>query len=235
MKVLGIDTATMFASLGLIEDGKVLACVKFDIRGGQVLNLSYSEVLLSWIDYIVKSLNLKISDVDGLAISIGPGSFTGLRIGLATVKGLSFATGKPIAAVPTLDALASLYIYSKYPVVPILDAKKKEAYAAVYDTQDGKIKRLSPYFALTPENLVEKIPKEVIFLGPGVDVFKKIFEKLIGKKAYFIDGEISLPSGVAVAKLGWEKLKMEDKEDLASLIPLYIRESEAELKRRYVR
>ena len=234
MKVLGIDTATMFASLGLIEDEKVLAGVKFDIRGRQVLNLSYSEALLSWIDYIVKSLNLKISDIDGFAISIGPGSFTGLRIGLATVKGLSFATGKPIAAVPTLDALAFLSLYSKYPTVPILDAKKKEAYAAVYDTQDGNIKRLSPYFALTPENLVKKIPKEVIFMGPGVDIFKKDLEKLMGKKAHFTDGETSLPSGVAVAKLGWRKLKKGDEEDLASLIPLYIRESEAELKRRFV-
>ena len=228
MKILGIDTATMVASLGLIEDKKVLAEVRFDVK------VTYSEVLLSWIDYLLKSLNLKISDIDGFAISIGPGSFTGLRIGLATVKGLAFATGKPIAAVPTLDALASLSLYSKYPIVPILDAKKKEAYAAVYDTKNGKLKRLSPYMALKPENLVKRIPKQVIFLGPGVEVFKKDLEKLMGKKAHFIEGEKPLPSGAAVAFLGHEKLKKGQKDDLTFLVPLYVRESEAELKRRNV-
>jgi len=225
MRILGIDTATMLASIGIIEDGKFLAETKFDVK------VTYSEVLLSFIDYLLKSLRLKITDLDGFSISIGPGSFTGLRIGLSTIKGLSFANEKPIAAVPTLDALASLSPFSVYPVVPLIDAKKKQVYSAVYDTRNGRIKRKSPYYALSLEDLVEKLPGKVLFSGPGVFLFKKRLKSIAkGKKIFFVSGENSLPSGVAVARLGLEKLKKNKIEDLSLLIPLYVRESEAELK-----
>ncbi len=225
MRLLGIDTATMLASIGVIEDQKVLAEMKFDVK------ITYSEVLLHFIDYLLKSLNLKTTDLDGFSISIGPGSFTGLRIGLSTVKGLSFATGRPVAAVPTLDALASLSLFSLHPVVPLIDAKKKQVYSAVYDTKDGVVKRKSPYFVLSLEKLVKKLPQRVLFSGPGVFAFKDLLEKVEKKKKFhYLLGENSLPSGAAVAKLGLGKLKNNEKEDLSMLVPLYVRESEAELK-----
>jgi len=225
MKVLGIDTATMLASIGIIEDEKTLAEMKFDVK------ITYSEILLNFIDYLLKSLKLKTTDLDGFSISIGPGSFTGLRIGLSTIKGLSFATGKPVVAVPTLDALASLSLFSLYPVVPLIDAKKKQVYSAVYDTKDGVVKKKSPYFVLSLEKLVKNLPDKVLFSGPGVFVFKERLEKIVKrKKVHYLLGENSLPSGVAVAKLGLEKLKKNKIEDLSLLVPLYVRESEAELK-----
>ena len=94
MRVSGIDTSTMTAALGLVEDDQVLVDLKFDVKA------TYSEILMPTVEEALKMVGLSVDDLDGLAISIGPGSFTGLRIGLSTVKGLCFATGKPLAAVP---------------------------------------------------------------------------------------------------------------------------------------
>lgn len=228
MKILGIDTATMISGIGVVEDGQILADFRYDVK------LTHSEVLLSHIDKLLKNLNLELGKLDGFSISIGPGSFTGLRIGLATVKGLSFASGKPVKGVPTLDALAFLSMGCKYPLVPILDAKKKQIYAAVYDVQGNIIKRKTPYFVVDLSDLMKKIPEEVAFTGPGIKMFRPELKKTMGKKAHFLRGEKNLPSGAAVAYLGWERLKRNEKEHLSSLVPIYVRKSEAELKFRNV-
>ena len=224
MKILGIDTATMISGIGVVEEDQVLADFRYNVK------LTHSEVLLSHIDQLLKGLCLGVRELDGFAISIGPGSFTGLRIGLATVKGLSFASGKPVMGVPTLDALAFLSRGCKYPLVPILDARKKQLYYAVYHTRIDKIERKTPYFVMDLLGLVKKIPQEVAFAGPEVKVFRSELKKIMGKKAHFIRGEKNLPSGAAVAYLGWEKFKRNEKENLSSLVPIYVRKSEAELR-----
>lgn len=228
MKILGIDTATMISGIGVVEEGRISADFRYDVK------LTHSEVLLSYIDRILNDLNLKLEELNGFSISLGPGSFTGLRIGLATIKGLSFASGKPVVGVPTLDALAFLARGCKYPVVPILDAKKNQIYTAVYDTRDNRIKRKTSYLVVDLIELIKKIPKEVAFTGPGIEMFRSELKKAMGKRAHFLRGEKILPSGAAVAHLGWEKLEQNQKEDLSSLIPIYVRKSEAELKFRNV-
>jgi tRNA threonylcarbamoyladenosine biosynthesis protein TsaB len=228
VKVLGIDTATMNSGIGVVEKGQVLADFRYDVK------LTHSEVLLSFIHRLLRDLNLKLEDIDGFSISIGPGSFTGLRIGLATVKGLAFSSGKPVVGVPTLDALAFLSRDCKYPLVPILDAKKYQIYAAVYHTQGEKIKRQTPYLVMDLEDLIKKLPEEVAFTGPGIEIFRSELKKAMGKRAHFKRGEKILPSGAAVAYLGWQRLKENEKEDLSSLVPIYVRKSEAELKYRNV-
>lgn len=228
MRILGIDTATMISGIGVVEQGEVLADLRYDVK------LTHSEVLLSYINTLLKDLSLKLEELDGFSVSIGPGSFTGLRIGLATVKGLGFASGKPVVGVPTLDALAFLSRGCRYPVVPVLDAKKYQIYAAVYDTQDNTLKRKTSYLVVDIVELIKRIPKEVAFTGPGIKVFRSELKKIMGRKAHFIRGEKSLPSGAVVAYLGWEKLKKNRKEDLTSLVPIYVRKSEAELKFRNV-
>jgi len=224
MKILGIDTATPILALGIVEEQKVLSEIKFEA------GRSHAQLLLPNIEKIFKDTGLEIKNLDGIAISIGPGSFTGLRIGLATAKGLCFASGKPLITVPTLDALAYLNLSVPYPLVPVLDAKKNEVYAAVYDTGEEVLKRVSDYWVLTIEKLVAKIPEEVIFLGPGSEVFKERLKELCGEKAHFLKGEKNLPSGTAVAFLGLEKLKHSDFGDLEKVEPLYLRSSEADLK-----
>ena len=224
MKVLGVDTSTMTAGVGMVEEDEVLVDLKFDVK------ITYSEVLLSTIDLALRMAGLKIGDVDGFAISIGPGSFTGLRIGLSTIKGLCFASGKPLASVPSLDALASLSLYCRYPVAPLLDAKKDQVYAAIYDTGEGKLKRESEYLVIDIEDLVKKISKKTLFVGPGARLYQKELIDLLGEKACFALNEQSTPSGASVARIGIDKLTIGQTEDITNLEPLYIRMSEAELK-----
>jgi tRNA threonylcarbamoyladenosine biosynthesis protein TsaB len=228
MKILGIDTATPFLALGVVEEDKVLSELRFN--AGQ----THAQILIPSIDRVLKEAYLKLEELDGIAISIGPGSFTGLRIGLATAKGLCFASEKPLISVPTLDGLVYFQRSSSYPLVPILDAKKNEVYSAVYDSRDGRIKRVSDYWVTSIEKLVAKIPQEVIFLGLGLEVFKENLSKLCGERAHFLEGEGNLPSGTAIAFLGLEKFKLSEFEDLDKLEPLYLRSSEQELKSKNV-
>ena len=218
----------MTSGIGVVEEAKILADFRYDVK------LTHSEVLLSHIDRLLKALSLGLEDLNGFSISIGPGSFTGLRIGLATVKGLSLASGKPVLGVPTLDALAFLTRGCRYPVVPIIDAKKYQIYAALYTARGRRIERKTPYLVVELPELIKRIPPEVAFTGPGIKTFKSELKKAMGKRAHFLRGEKTLPSGAAVAYLGWEKFKKDEKEDLSSLEPLYVRKSEAELKFRNV-
>jgi tRNA threonylcarbamoyladenosine biosynthesis protein TsaB len=224
MKVLGVDTSTMTAGVGIVQEDEILVEVKFSVK------ITYSEVLLSCIDQALKNADQKIDDMDGFAISIGPGSFTGLRIGLSTLKGLSFATGKPLVSVPSLDALAYLSLYCQHPVVAMLDARKDQVYAAIYETKDGDLKRRSDYLVIDVEDLVKKISQETLFAGPGARLYQEQLIELLKDKAHFPLAEQSLPSGATVALLGSKKLILGEFEDLVSLEPLYLRRSEAELK-----
>ena len=224
MKILGIDTATPILALGIVDEEKVLSEIRFN--AGQ----THAQILLPNIEKILKDSSLQLEDLDGIALSIGPGSFTGLRIGLATAKGLCFASGKPLLTVPTLDGLVYFNRSLPYPLVPILDAKKNEVYSAVYNNREGVLERISDYWVLSVEKLVAKIPEEVIFLGLGLEVFQDRLKELCGEKAHFLAGERNLPSGSSIAFLGLEKFRRSEFEDLEKAKPLYLRSSEAELK-----
>jgi tRNA threonylcarbamoyladenosine biosynthesis protein TsaB len=224
MRILGIDTSTMTAGIGIVEDDQVLIDLKYDVK------ITYSEVLLSTIDLALKTIGLEREKLDGFAVSIGPGSFTGLRIGLATVKGLCFASGKPLATVSSLDALASLSLFCRYPVVPLLDAKKNQVYAAIYDTGGGDLKRKSEYLVVDIEELIKNISSKTLFVGPAVRVYQEDLIRFLGDKAYFAPNEQSLPSGACVARLGLSRIISGQIEDITDLEPMYLRKSEAELK-----
>jgi tRNA threonylcarbamoyladenosine biosynthesis protein TsaB len=224
MRALGIDTSTMTAGVGIVEDDEILVDLKFDVR------VTYSEILLPTIDLAFRTVGMKIDDLDGLAVSIGPGSFTGLRIGLSTVKGLCIAAKKPLAAVPSLDALASHSLYCGCQVVPLLDAKKDQVYAAIYDTSDGELKKKGEYMAVSVGDLVKKISKKTLFVGPGARLYQKELTHLLGDQARFALNDQSFPSGASAARMGIRKLACGETEDIANLEPLYIRMSEAELK-----
>jgi tRNA threonylcarbamoyladenosine biosynthesis protein TsaB len=214
----------MTAGVGIVADDEILVDLKFDVR------VTYSEILMSTIDLAFRTVGMKIDDLDGLAVSIGPGSFTGLRIGLSTVKGLCAGSNKPLAAIPSLDALASLSLYCRYQVAPLLDAKKDQVYAAIYDTSNGELKREGEYMAVSVEDLAKTISKKTLFVGPGARLYQKELTHLLGERACFALSDQSFPSGASVARMGIGKLVHGETEDIANLEPLYIRMSEAELK-----
>ena len=224
MLILGLDTSTPMAGMGVVGLNGTLA--ELNISFGT----DYSEKLLASIKYLLNSVNLSVNDLSGFSISIGPGSFTGLRIGLATIKGLAYASGKPVVAVPTLDAIAWQFGHSRYPVASIIDAKKKEIYVALYEAKKNDIRRITPYLAMPPQGLPKIIKNKTLLVGPGVGVFKKELSNILKDKALFLTDGFSYISGEVVARIGLRKLLAGEIENIEKLEPLYVRESDAQLK-----
>ena len=225
MKILGIDTSTLCASVGLMDDGEVISDYLLNIP------VTHSERLIGAIEFVLKEARCPIGNLDGWAISLGPGSFTGLRIGVSTVKGLAFATGKPVAGVSTLDVLASQIALTPHLICPILDARKKEVYTAFYRYEEGgSLKRQSDYQAIRPEDLVKKIKEQTIFLGDGVKTYGDFLLNSLPSLAIFPPAPLHFSHGSMVAKLGFELLKKGEGLDLSTFAPLYIRPSEAEMR-----
>ena len=225
MKVVGIDTSTASGSVGLIEDEEVVA--------EHLLNIpvTHSERLLDTIELALREARWTIEDVDGWAISAGPGSFTGLRIGVSTVKGLGFATGKPVAGVPTLDVLASQISPTPYLICPILDARKREVYTALYRYEEGlSFRRQSAYQAIGPDDLVKKIGERTIFIGDGVKTYGDFLRKSLPSFAVFPPSSLNVLHGARVAQWGLDLLRRKEYSDLSAFVPIYVRPSEAEMK-----
>jgi len=225
MKVLGIDTSTSCGSVGLIDDGEVISDYLLNIP------VTHSERLLNTIEFVLKEARCPIGNLDGWAVSLGPGSFTGLRIGVSTVKGLAFATGKPVAGVSTLDVLASQIAPTSYLICPILDARKQEVYTAFYRYGDDRsLMRQSDYQAIQPDDLVKKIKEHTIFLGDGVKTYKEFLINSLPSLAIFPPAPLGVSHGSMVAKLGFELLQNGECLDLSTFVPIYVRPSEAEMK-----
>jgi tRNA threonylcarbamoyladenosine biosynthesis protein TsaB len=218
MKVLGIDTSTTCGSIGLIHDESVISEYLLN------LSITHSERLLDAIDLVLGKARCALADLDGFAISLGPGSFTGVRIGVSTVKGLAYAVQKRVVGVSTLDVLASQVSSTPYLICPVIDARKGEVYSAFYRYEDfNRLKRLSEYQAIKPEVLFGMLKEPTIFVGEDL-------RNSLKSLALFAPATLHIPHGSAVARLGIEPLLRGESLDLATFTPLYVRPSEAEIK-----
>ncbi|WP_258358642.1 tRNA (adenosine(37)-N6)-threonylcarbamoyltransferase complex dimerization subunit type 1 TsaB [Moorella sulfitireducens (nom. illeg.)] len=224
MLVLGLDSATQVAGVALMDGDRLVAEMFFNTRK------NHSQRLLPMIAALLREAGVKPADLDGLAVALGPGSFTGLRIGLATVKGLAHAAQKPVAGVPTLDGLAWNAWEVPGLVCPVLYARRQEVYTALYRWQEGKLCRLTPYQAGDPHSLVASLKSytgPVYFLGDGVDPYREAWQQL-GSRARFLPSTSILPRAAQIARLGRERLLGGQEDDLFQLKPLYLRPSPAE-------
>ncbi|MGE5808025.1 MAG: tRNA (adenosine(37)-N6)-threonylcarbamoyltransferase complex dimerization subunit type 1 TsaB, partial [Nitrospirota bacterium] len=176
MYILGIETSTKTGSVAVVSDKAVIAQYSLNIE------ITHSERLMSTVDRVLKDTGIALSQLDGFAVATGPGSFTGLRIGVSTVKGLAFATGKPVAAVPTLYALAWNVPHAAYPVCPLLDARKNEVYAAVY-TSDGPVLSQTVPEAVVPlSRLGDLVAGRAVFTGEAAILYRGEIERMFGEK-----------------------------------------------------
>lgn len=225
MRILGMDTSTSCGSVGLIEDKKVVSEYLLNAA------VTHSERLLGAIEFVLREARCRIDQIEGWAIALGPGSFTGLRIGVSTVKGLAFASGKPVAGISTLDVLASQIAVTSHLICPILDARKKEVYTAFYRYgEGGSLMRQSEYMAIPPEDLVKKIKEQTIFLGDGVKTYGDFLLNCLPSLAIFPPPPFHVSHGSTVAALGMELLRKGKQLDLSAFSPIYIRPSEAEIR-----
>lgn len=225
MIVLGVESASTQGGVALVGGAGVVAEYVLNIEA------TYAERLMPAIDRLLQDARVTIPEVEGLAVSIGPGSFTGLRIGLSTVKGLALATGKPVVGVPTLQALAWSLPYCRYPICPILDARKQEVYCALFEYQGPNLICLMEETTLDPEALAKRIDRPTLFVGDGWKVYGPFFLQVLGQRAVPPPASRGT-SPAAVADLGRRRLVQGEKDLVETLIPRYIRPSEAELKRR---
>jgi tRNA threonylcarbamoyladenosine biosynthesis protein TsaB len=224
MKILGIDTSTMMGAVAVVEGDTLLAELRTNV------SITHSERLMQHIDGLLSSAGLNIKDIDGFAVALGPGSFTGLRIGLAAAKALAYAEGKPIAGIPTLEALADNLPFCGYQVCPVLDARKQQVYAALYaPTADGR-DTVFPTSVLTPQELAARITGPTVFLGDGAYAYRDFLKETLVDKAIFAPQACSYPSGAAVAFRGQAEIRAGRVADPMTLVPMYIRKSEAEEK-----
>jgi tRNA threonylcarbamoyladenosine biosynthesis protein TsaB len=223
MYILGIDTSTKTGSVAIASEDGVVAQYSLNIE------VTHSERLMSTVDRVLTDTGFQISDMDGYAVAIGPGSFTGLRIGLAAVKGLALVTGKPVAAVPTLKALAWNLPYAAYPVCPILDARKNEVYAATYRFEGSALVYGMAEAVISLSRLSGRITEKTIFTGEASRIFRKDIIELFGDRALFAPISAILPSAAAVAEIGLDMIKSGKLADPDSLTPMYIRRPEAEV------
>lgn len=225
MKVLGIDTSTESLGIAIVEDGKLI------VSNDKISAMRHSQDLIPTIKDLLKRASLALGDIDGIAVSIGPGSFTGLRIGVTTAKTLSLVTGKPVAAVPTLDAIARNAYYYPGTICPIMDAKKQLVYAALYKRSKKGLKRTSRHLLISVEELLKKLDTKTLFLGDGIGLYGGIIEKVKKAKAEFAPPWLWLPKAEQVALLGSEKLKRSKKEKPLELVPLYLHSKECNIRR----
>jgi tRNA threonylcarbamoyladenosine biosynthesis protein TsaB len=223
MFILGIETSTKTGSVAIVSEDAVIAQYSLNIE------VTHSERLMSTVDRVLKDSGIVIADMDGFAVAIGPGSFTGLRIGLAAVKGLAFATGKPVAAIPTLKALAWNLPQAGHPVCPMLDARKNEVYAALYKYQGRELVQLMPEATIPLAEIANRIAGTVLFTGEASRIYQQSLEQAFGDRAFFAPRTACLPSAAAVAEIGLGMIQKGEQIDPDNLTPLYIRRPEAEV------
>jgi tRNA threonylcarbamoyladenosine biosynthesis protein TsaB len=224
MLVLGVETSTMQGGTALVGDD--------GLRSEYTLNVeaTHSERLLPTIDRMLRDAGVGLDALSGLAVSIGPGSFTGLRIGLSTVKGLAYATGLPVVGVPTLEALACTVAFAREQVCPVLDARKQEVYAALFRCERGEVVRVMEDAALAPEALCDRIRRPTIFLGDGLAVYEELFRRLLGDRMLVPPPACRGARPAWVAELGRRRLLRGERDQVDALVPRYLRPSEAELR-----
>lgn len=228
MKILGIEASALVASVALVEDENVLA--EYTIN----LKKTHSQTLMPMLETMVKDTEMDLNDIDAIAVSAGPGSFTGLRIGVASAKGLSMALKKPLVAVSGLDAMAYAFYKSNALICPIMDARRGEVYTGIYEFREEFVTLLPPS-AMPLSDVLEKLKeiagnREIIFLGDGVPVHKELLEhsplSICFAKSYHNRQRAAL-----IASLGLEYFKNGKAVATKDFEIEYLRKSQAERER----
>lgn len=223
MKILALDTATLMATCAIIEGDKVL--------GEYSLNqdMSHSEKLVPMIKTILDGLSLNIKDIDLFGVSIGPGSFTGLRIGVATIKGFAHLFDKPLVGISTLEGLAFNLPYNNI-IVPMIDARRDRVYTGIYTWEESKIKTIMEPDVIEVNDLMKILDKyeSIVVNGEGSLVYKEIIMESLKEKVQFSTISQNSCRATSIGELALLKYNDGHRDDYYTLIPDYLRKTQAE-------
>jgi len=226
LRILALDSSGNVASVAIIEGDKLLGEITTNYKK------THSQTLLPMIDTLCNMIDIDLKSLDCIATSSGPGSFTGLRIGVSTAKGLAYALGKPIIGVPTLDGLAYNITYTDYLICPIMDARRKQVYTAFYLWENGVLKRQSEYLAIEIDECIKKsreYGKRVVFLGDGVSAYKENIEEKMEQDEYlFVPPSSDMQKASSIGALALLFAKEGKMKNPMEFIPFYLRKSQAE-------
>lgn len=228
MKILALDSSGLVASVALVEDETLLAEYTVNYKK------THSQTLLPMLNEIAQMIELDLKTVDAIAVAGGPGSFTGLRIGSATAKGLGLALDKPLVSVPTVDALAYNLFGSDAYICPIMDARRNQVYTGIYRFEDGKFTTVMEQVPLAVEELAAKLNdlgQKVILLGDGVPVYQETLDKILMVEHQYAPAHLNRQRASAVAVLAQQYIAEGKTETAAQHRPDYLRLSQAERER----
>lgn len=228
MKILGLDSSGIVASVAVVEDDILVAEYTVNYKK------THSQTLLPMLDEIAKMTELDLNTIDAIAVAAGPGSFTGLRIGSATAKGLGLALKKPLVAVPTVEGLAYNLYDTQGLICPIMDARRKQVYTGIYRFEDHRLVTVEDQMAVPMEEMITKLnayQQPVTFLGDGVSVFKDMIAEKLTVPYTFAPAHVNKQRAAAVAALGLVYYKEGKIQTAMEHIPDYLRVSQAERER----
>ena len=233
MKILALDSSGLVASVAVLEDDNCIAEYTINYKK------THSQTLLPMLDEVGKMIELDLSSIDAIAVAAGPGSFTGLRIGSATAKGLGQALNKPLIGIPTVDGLAmNLYGTDKV-VCPLMDARRNQTYTGLYEfirkDNEYELSVMKEQCAVALDEIIDSVNalgREVIFLGDGVPVFKAQLEEKITVPYSFAPASCNRQRAVAIGVLAFSYMKMGKMEKAEDHMPDYLRLSQAERERK---
>lgn len=218
MFILAIESSEQTGSVAVLEDNRVLGALTSGVER------THSEKLLPLVDLALSQSGVAKADLNLIAVSVGPGSFTGLRIGVGLAKGLATGLEIPVVPVQTLLALAHNACGSDLPICAMTVSRKSEIYTGTFRWHRGEIQRLTPDCVLTPEDLIGAVTERTLFLGNGAVVWRNFLQETLGDLCLMLPEPLNLPRAEVVGCLGYQAFQLGENCDLSSLAPVYVRE-----------
>lgn len=225
MRILSIDSSGSCATVAVLRDEKLEAEIFLNHK------MQHSVVLFPMIERVLEMLELKIEDIDAVAVSGGPGSFTGLRIGVAAAKGIAQGGNKKFIGVSSLDAMAFQQIGFKGIICPIMDALRDNVYTALYTFEMGELFKIDDYDALHMDELLSKLKdrdENVMFCGDAVSMHRDRIINALGDRAFFAPLSTNMPRAASIGEIALKRLKDGQEDDIYTYSPIYLRKSQAE-------
>jgi len=224
LKILGIDTSSKALSIALSRGRDVI------IEESYVLERRHSSLLVPKIKEMLGKVNASIDDVAAFVVGVGPGSFTGLRIGVSTIKGLGIATKRPCIGIPSIDSMALNADGAAKIICPVIDAKRGQVYSAIYKRENARVVRKSDYLLLGIDRLMKRVKAPAIFLGDGLALYRDRIQHL-NKNAIFLDEAYWYPRANNLIRLGFGRIKRYKKMDLTRLRPIYLYPKDCQVRK----